>query len=173
MQISVNIQGDKVVLGNLQGLASDYPSAIQRGQSRNIKGIHRLAIDFLSGAGSKGTYVTTKSGNTRWKKRDTPIPGGGYPVPVRTGNLRRLEDFVEPGRSKTSNGQTFTAGPMEAIAFNSAQYAYPIHAGTGSSAKFGPRQYLYDSLDQFNQGNRIAENIAEEIAVDIAKRGLA
>lgn len=173
MQISVNLQGDKVVINNLQGLISDYPKAIQRGMSRSVKGIHRLAVDFLSGAGSKGIYVTTKSGGKRWKKRDTPIPGGGYPVPVRTGNLRRMLDFVEPGRSKSSNGSTFTAGPMEAIVYNSAEYARVIHTGTGSSAKFGPRKYLYDALDQFNQGNRIADNISEEISADIAKRGLA
>lgn len=173
MNLVVSVHGEKVVLGDLLGLASDYPQAIQRGLSRGIKGIHRLAYDYLSGAGSKGTYVTSKGGNKYWKRRVSQIPGGGYPVPVRTGNLRRLEDFVEPGRSKTSNGQTFTAGPMEAIAFNSAEYARPIHAGTGSSAKFGPRPYLVDALDQFNQGNRIAENIAEEIAVDIQKRGLA
>lgn len=173
MQISINIQGDKVVISNLQGLINDYPKAVQRGMSRVVKGVHHYATDFLSGAGGKGEYVTTKSGKTRWKKRTTPVPAGGYPVPVRTGNLRRLLDFVEPGRSKSSNGATFTAGPMEAIVYNSAEYARVIHDGTGSSSGFGPRKYLTDALEKFNQGNRIAETIAEEISADIAKRGLA
>lgn len=173
MNVTVRVEGDKVVLCNLQGLVNDYPRAIQRGMSRSVKGIHRMAVDYLSGPGGKGEYVTTKTGTTRWKKRTTPIPSGGYPVPVRTGNLRRLLDFVEPGQSKSSNGQTFTAGPMEAVAYNSAEYARVIHDGTGSSAKFGPRPYLFDALEQFNQGDRIASNIAEEIAADIAKRGLA
>ena len=173
MNLTVSVHGRKVVLGNLLGLAADYPLAIQRGLSKSVKGIHRLAFGFLSGAGSKGTYVTSKGGNRYWKRRATPIPGGGYPVPVRTGNLRRLLDFVEPGTSKNSNGQTFTADPMSAIIYNAAEYSRVVHAGLGSSAKFGPRQYLYDALEQFNQGDRIAENITEEIAVDITKRGLA
>lgn len=173
MNIGVTVQGDKVVIGGLQQFAADVPRAIQRGMSRTVKGVHHAAISFLSGAGSKGEYVTTRTGKTRWKKRTAPIPSGGYPVPVRTGNLRRLLDFVEPGQSKSSGGHTFTAGPMEAIVYNSAEYARVIHDGTGSSAKFGPRRFLADALDRFNKGDRIAEILAEEITADIAKRGLA
>lgn len=188
MNVGIRIDGDKIILENLRGLINDYPQAVKRGLSRSAKGIHSYATSFLSGGG--GNNRNTRIGKRQIKKENIRTgftkgsgeqvnfnlwkDSGRYPVPVRTGNLRRLLNFVEPGRSKTGkDGQTFTAGAMEAIVYNSAEYARVIHFSTGSSAKFGHRQYLFDALEKFNQGNRIAENIAEEISADIAKRGLA
>jgi len=152
LDIRVEIHGDKVVMAGLQRLEQRIPRAIDRGLRRSAMGIHRAAYDFLSGPKSAV---------------------GGYPVPVRTGHLRRSLDWLGPNRSKSKDGKTFTAGPHEAVVYNSAVYSRAIHDGRGSSAKFGARPYLTDALEQFNRGNHIADVMAEEISKEIAKEGLA
>lgn len=151
LDIHVSIEGEKVIIEGLERFARHIPSAAQRGLSRAAKGIHRKAHDFLSGPGAKASNVSA----------------GGYPVPIRTGHLRRMLNWLEPGQSKTASGITFTTGPMEAIIFNAAEYAMTIHEGKKSSAKYGARPFLTDALEKFNQGAKIAKIIREEVQKEI------
>jgi hypothetical protein len=169
MEIAISIHGDKLVVENLHRLNAALPVALQRSMSRASKGIHRQAYSFLSGAGGIYEDRASKKTGKAWRKKTGTTPSGGYPVPVRTGNLRRLLDFVEPGQSKSSGGSTFTAGPMQAIVYNSAEYARVIHEGLGSSAKFNPRRYLLDGLKRFNEGSHIVKIVQEEIRREIRK----
>jgi len=195
LALNVTISGDKVIIKGLNQLAADMPQVMQRGMKKVVRGVHRNAMDFLNGAGGLNSYetrtskggkqyqkitgskiemydgFTRSSGETQQFKRFTD--SGGYPVPVRTGNLKRLLDFVDPGQSKSGGGSSFTAGHMEAIVYDSAEYASVIHQGTGSSAKFGKRAFIDDALAKFNQGNGIAVAIEQELQVEIQKRGLA
>ncbi|NOZ68011.1 MAG: hypothetical protein GXP46_01880 [Deferribacteres bacterium] len=158
LNLNVTIEGDKVIIEGLDKIADHMPDAVQRGLLRVVKGIHRMAYEFLSGPGleAKGAALA-----------------GGYPVPVRTGHLRRMLDWLGPGETKTAGDHTFTAGPMEAMVYNSAEYAMVIHEGRGSSEKYGRRPYLEDALDAFNQGDRIRNTIAEEIDEEVRRSGLS
>lgn len=156
LDINVTIKGEKVIIEGLKRFAHRIPGAAQRGLSRVAKGVHRKAYEFLSGSGAKASNV----------------PAGGYPVPVRTGHLRRMLNWLEPGKTKTAGEPftgTFTAGPMEAIIYNAANYAMAIHEGKKSSAKYGPRPFLTDALKKFNQGARIEKIIRDEIQKAIDK----
>ncbi len=155
-ELIVTINGDKALTRNLGKLAGGIAKAIFRGLERTAKGIHRAAYQFLSGPGAK----------------ESNIPAGGYPVPVRTGHLRQMLDWLKPGESKSAGGMTVTAAPDEAVIYDIAEYAVPIHEGAGSSQKFGPRAYLTDGLRKFNTGDRIAGIVQEEIAEEIARAGL-
>lgn len=151
--LEVKVTGDRIVISNLQGIAGDMPQAIQRAVSRIAKGVHREAFHWLSGAAGAP---------------------GGYPVPVRTGHLRRMLNWLQPGQSKTdTGGATFSAATNEAVVYDSAVYADWIHEGKGSSAKFGPRQFLYDALERFNVGDQAKRILEEEVQKDIDKRGMA
>jgi hypothetical protein len=191
LSFNATISGDKILIEGLNGLAAEMPRAVQRGLKRVVIGIHREAMANLNGPGGLNSYQTrtSKSGKQYQKKTGTKMEmydgftrasgevqqfkrftdSGGYPVPFRTGNLKRLLDFVPPGQSKGD----FSAGPMEAIVYNSAQYANVIHEGKGSSAKFGARPFLTDALNTFNQGGLIEATIEDEIHTALAKRGLA
>lgn len=178
--LNVTISGDKVLIQGLNQFAAELPGTINRGLKKVVRGIHPLAMAFLNGAGGAGRKAqitgpsrgfTKKSGETVNFKPQLS-GAGGWPVPVRTGNLKRLLDWVDPGGSLTSNGTTFSAGNMEAVIFNSAEYAWPIHEGTGSSRKFGPRRYLDSALARFNTVTGIANTIEAEIDAALKKKGL-
>jgi len=167
LNLRVDIDGDRVVVAGLQKLADDFPDAVDRGLTRAAKGIHRAAHSFLSGPG----------------KKSSNIPGGGYPVPVRTGHLRRMLGYLPPNASKSKSSSRseeaaeerdrvgFSTGKHEAIIFNAAAYGEVIHDGRGSSAKFGARPFLTDALEAFNRGKGVAGEIDDEIAEIIKKRG--
>jgi hypothetical protein len=157
LDLKVTIENDKVVIQGLQDLAREMPQAIKRGLRRSAAGIYAIAFQWLSGPGAQ------KSG----------IPGGDYPVPVRTGHLRRSLDWLAPGQSKSGDVGTFKAGDDEVVIFDSALYAPAVFLGRGSSAKFGPRDALKDALDYFNHGGQIQQMIGEEIRKEINKQGLS
>jgi hypothetical protein len=179
LDLKVTIDRDKAVIDNLGAISANMLNAIKRGLSRIAKGVHREVFDYLSGAGGAGKQQRRKPAEgerTSFTNKSTGrhitfslLEGAGaYPVPVRRGNLRRLLDYVEPGETKTvADGSTSTAAPDEAVVYDSAEYARVIREGTGSSAKFGPRDYLTDGLERFNQGDRIVKIIEEEIAKEI------
>lgn len=183
LALNVTITGDKVIIDGLNQLAAELPHVVQRGLKTVARGVHRGAMDWLNGAG--GNNSKTRIGKRQIKKEGLRSGfnkksgeridfklwnnSGGYPVPVRTGNLKRLLDFVDPGQSKGS----FAAGPLEVIVYDSAEYASTIHEGTGSSAKFGRRPYLEDALKSFNADDGIANAIENELNIEIKKRGLA
>lgn len=163
LSIHAEIQGDKVLISGLNKFAQEVPNAVRAGLSDVVKEAHLKAVKNLSGAGRKKARMRDKKIFTRAEgnfnismKRRTAArgqssdlggrPGSYPPVPRITGHLARLEDFVLPGRMKTSNGVTFSAGKFEAVLFNSAEYAIPIHEGKGSSKKYGKRPFQTDAV---------------------------
>lgn len=175
LDISLTIEGDKIIIEGLNKLSQELMPAVRRGLQRSAISIHRQAFQWLSGAGAKGksTEVTSAAGKTylRWDKQS--IAAGGYPVPVRTGWLRRCLNWLKPGASKTGEAGTFTAGPNEVVIYDSARYANVIHEGTESSKKFGPRQFLTDAFELFNRGLGIKGDVQDEIQKAKAAAGLA
>ena len=174
LQINVTINGGSVVLKNLQQLEKRLPAAVNRGLETVAVGIFGDAHDWLSGAGGANKQTMTryhgftmKSGESVSFKRFDG--SGGYPVPVRTGHLRRSLNWLRPGTSKTDNGLIFSADNQSVVIYNSAEYSRSIHEGRGSSAKFGRRPFLTDALRRFNSGNRIAQIIEQEVQSEIKK----
>lgn len=175
LDLKVSIEGDKVVVAGLQGLAARFPGAIRRGLRRIGGGIHGIALQWLSGSGVAGKkqrsdYVgfTKKSGEVvTFRSYHT---AGGYPVPVRTGHLRRSLDWLAPGESKSGDLGAFKAGDDEVVIFDSASYAPAVFLGRGSSRKFGERDALGDALIKFNNANRIAGTIEEEVQKEIDRQ---
>ena len=153
LDIKVSIENKEVVINGLNKLASEMPNAIKRGLKRVAVGIYGNAFQWLSGPGAKAS----------------DIPGGGYPVPVRTGHLRRSLDWLGPGESKTGDLGTFTAADDEVVIFDSASYAPDIFLGRGSSSSYGTRDALRDALDYFNHGANIQQILGEEIRKEINK----
>lgn len=191
LDVRVTIEGDRLTVANLAALAERFPKAVERGLKRIAQGVHRQAFDRLSGPGralmrltNRAAVITEAKINSKGKisiKQRSRSRGqfdllgakpGSYPVPIQTGNLIRLLDFLYPGEGKSGPAGTFTAGPMEVVVFNSAAYARAIHDGTGSSSGFGPRPFLVDGLKMFNEGSRIKAVIEEEINREIAMRGV-
>jgi len=170
LDIQVTVEGEKIIIEGLESLGDNIRPALQRALAKMGKGIHREAYDFLSGPGAKGSNA----------------PAGGYPVPVRTGTLRRLLDWLEPGETKTvgamydwrdksliTSSGTFSAGPMEAMVYDSAEYARVIHEGTHTSREYGRRPFLEDALEKFNSEDRIRKIFEGEIKREIKKSGLS
>jgi hypothetical protein len=151
LDLKVSIENDKVVVQGLQDLADRFPAAIKRGLKRIAAGIFGHAYQWLSGAGANVSNV----------------PGGGYPIPVRTGHLRRSLDWLAPGESKSGDAGTFRAGDDEVVIFDSASYAPAVFLGRGSSAAYGPRDAVKDALDLFNHGDKIRWTLGEEIRKEI------
>ena len=186
LDVQVTIENEKVVIRNLQKLAEETPSAVRRALKRVAAGTHREAMVWLSGPGRSKMRLTNK-GTTihedgRITKRRTALRGqsdqlgarpGGYPVPVMTGNLRRMLNWLSPGDTKTGDAGTFTAGPMEVVVYDSAAYADVISSGKWTSAGFAPRPFLTDALTKFNEGARIKQLLEEEIQQEITKRGMS
>ena len=158
MILDVRFEPDlgKVVLANIGALGKELPKAVNKGLSRVAMGVHRAAFDWLSGPGAKASNV----------------PGGGFPVPVRTGHLRRSLDWVAPGKTKSGNGDTFTAGPDEVIIYNSASYALAVHDGKGSSRPYGPRAFLDKAFEEFLQSGKALAISEDEVQKAIDAKGL-
>jgi hypothetical protein len=176
LDIHVTIEGDKVVIHNLEQLSANLPKVIDRGVTRIGAGVFGAVQYWLMGPGGASKKVRTdyvgfekKSGE---KVTFRSYEGaGGYPVPIRTKGLLDHLAWVAPGQSKSGSAGAVTAGPGESIVFNSAEYARTIREGTGSSAKFGPRDYLTDGFERFNQGARSVQIMEEEIAKEVAHHG--
>jgi hypothetical protein len=172
LDLKVTIDNDKVVIAGLEKIAARMPGAVNRGLRRSAAGIYAIGMQWLSGKGGQTrTYSREWSagGEVRTKKKYGAAPGG-YPVPVRTGHLRRSLNWLAPGQSKSGDVGIFTAGPNEVVVFNSASYARAIFLGLGSSAQFGPRDALKDALEMFNRGAQIQQMIGEEIQKEINKQ---
>lgn len=169
LDINVTIEGDKVVIEGLWKLGPKVNRSVRNALTKIGEGIYREAFDYLSGPGATyETRVSKKSGK-EYKKKIKNLPAGGYPVPVRTGWLRRMLNWLKPGETKSSGGLTFTAFLNETILYNAAEYSDVIREGKGTSEKYGPRPYDTDALKRFNRGfdNRIQGTIEEEIQKDL------
>ena len=179
IDLHVTVEGDKALISGLEHAAAGIPKATTRGLSRIVKGVHGGAHDYLSGPGGAGKEQRRKPDEGEragFKNKTTGAKvqfdlfegAGAYPVPVRRGNLRRLLAYVEPGQTKTgANGASFTAALDEAIVYDSAEYASVILNATGSSEKFGPRDYLTDGYNRFDEGDRVVKILEEEIAKEM------
>ena len=157
LNIRVTVDNDKVVIEGLNRLGNRLQPAVSRGLSKAVKGVYSKAHDFLNGPGAK----------------DSNIPGGGWPVPVRTGHLRRSLHWIDPGSSIMSGepfNMTFSAGPLEAMVINTASYAMVIHEGKGTSITHGPRPYITRAFESFNTGERLTQIVQAEITKEIEKR---
>ena len=178
LDLTVTIEGDKVVINGLKHLVNQVPDAIKRGLEQNAIGIYTAAQGFLSGSGGTNKKVRTdytgftKKSGEEVKFRSYEGAGAYPPVPIRTKGLLDHLYWLKSGESKSGPLGTVTAGPFEVIISDSAEYARVIHEGTGSSAKFGPRRYLTDALEKFNQGDAIKRNLEAEIQKEISKAGL-
>lgn len=176
LDLRVTIEGNTALIDGLDRFASQgIDQAVQRGLSRAGAGVFREAFAWLSGPGAKmATTGTAIKEGGKWKikgRKDTEqdIAAGGYPVPVRTGYLRHMLDFVPPGDTKTGSGLTVTAGLLETIIYNAAEYAETIFQAKGSSSKFRKRDALTDGLEKFNQGSQIKLILEEELAKELKK----
>lgn len=157
------------VIQGFKKLAERLPEAAYRGLRRIAVGVFDNAHQWLSGAGG-GTRgyknVWSATGYQRVKTKMGAAPGG-YPVPVRTGHLRRSLAWLAPGASKSGDVGTVSAGRDEFIVFNSAAYASDVFLGKGRHAAFGPRDALKDALDMFNQGANAEMIMGQEVQREI------
>ncbi len=172
LDVKITPINEKIVIEDLDLLAKNFKPAVMRGLERAAIGIFDLAYRWLSGAG--GSTVTYKrewsaGGSEARKKKKYGNPPGSYPVPVRTGHLRRSLDWLGPGDSKTGDVGTVTAGDDEFIIFDSAAYALYIFEGAGSSSAYGPRNAIDDAFMMFNHGGRIQQVVGEEVRKEINK----
>lgn len=142
LTVKVDVVNEKVVLERIQKIPILAIGAARAAMTRVGAGVYAEASEWLKGAKSAT---------------------GGFPVPEVTGHLRGLLNWVKPGKSVSAAGMSFTAGPHETVVYDAAAYALTIAKGTGSSAKFGARDYLLKALDEFNAGDRIANILDEEI----------
>lgn len=165
----IRVEGDRVFIEGLDRFAgAGLPAALDRAERRIGAGVFSAVHEWLSGAGGASKKVRTdyvgftkKSGeNVMFRRYEG---AGGYPVPVRTNNLRSHLDWLMPGQSKGD----IHAGPNELIIFDSAEYARVISEGTGSSEKFGPREFLMDGFNTFNQGEKAVGILEEEIGKEL------
>ena len=96
-----------------------------------------LAKLGLFSAALKGTLVNNIAGRIAdnvFAEAFNLLSGSGpawsYPVPVRTGNLRRLLWRITPAGYKGGQPSgSYNVGPGEAYVGNSAEYAHAIHDG--------------------------------------------
>ena len=143
---NVVIDGDEELIKGLDSLEELLPSAIQDGLGDIIDRVHAAAIRRLQGPRRGVRTVRAKKSGRQRTVALKPELAGSDPIPRVTGNLLRLLGSVKPGRSKTSRGLIFTAGPLEAILYDSARYASQISEGKGSSAKYGARPFEKDAV---------------------------
>ena len=171
LNVQVSIENEKVVIKGLQNASGAIARRADIGMGRIVAGIFDHAHTLLRGPSRSRTKMFTKNKKTGKRKR-APLRGtsnllgarpGSYPVPRVTAHLLNLLSFVKPGETKTTGGQTFRAGHLNAIVYNAAGYARNIHDGTGTSAKYGPRRFLIDALQKYDQGARIKAVMEEEI----------
>lgn len=171
--LTITVKNDKIILDGLRQAAEAMPGAVKRGLTNVAIGVNNAAFDWLSGAGGANKKTTTKyvgfvrKDGTEQEFR-TYQGSGAYPVPVRTGHLRRLQNWLKPGQSKSGEAGTFRAGDMEVVVYNSASYARSIHDGLGSSRKFGRRPFLEDGFKKFNEGDQVVKTIQAEIDAVLA-----
>lgn len=141
LYMKVDLAGEKVLMADLKNMPSAVNHGMRRAMIRLGRGVFRSAFDWLSGS-----------------RADT----GGFPVPAKTGHLRRSLNWLQPGQSKSSRDGIITAGPDEVVVYDSAAYAESIARGLGSSEKFGPRDYLARALEEFS-GRPVEKIIDEEL----------
>jgi hypothetical protein len=165
LNIKVTIEGDRVFIEGLENFKASIPGAIERGLNRVGSGVERLAHAWLFGP---VRHQVTKKTRPRGQYDLMEARPGGYPVPRVSDGLIDALHRLGPGESG-GDRKTLTAGPLETIIFDDAPYANVIHEGLRSFAKFGPRRFLTDALNQFNQGAEIERIMKSEIDKELDK----
>ncbi len=185
LDLNITIDNEKIVINGLQNAVGVVAHGAEIGVMRVAVGIFAEAFKLLQGpARSRVSIFTGKKEYYKktGKRKRAPMRGitnatvarpGSYPVPRITSNLLTRLAFVKPGETKTVNNYTFSAGRLEAIVFNAAEYASNIHDGTGTSEKYGARPYITDAVQNYDRGGRIVAVIEEEIqrAIDESDLG--
>ena len=156
LNIRFDIDGDDELIRALNRLGGNSKRVVQRGLKIAAAGVFREAHYYLSGAGAKKSNIAP----------------GSYPVPVRTGNLRNLLFMVPPGKTFSNEAGSVTAGLLEALIGDSAEYADVIHEGTWSSGQYGERPYLQHGLEKFDDELGIENTMQDELEKEIKKVGL-
>ncbi len=146
-------------LSALTGLRKDLAVEVANNiVGRIAKNVFRKAFGNLSGP--------------RIAPKDKHNPGiGGYPVPVRTGHLRRALYMILPGSAALSSMYgKFTVGPGEAYVGDSAKYAGEIENPAAYGRRGNKRPFLTDPAREYlGLAPRIAE---EELNEAVKKHGL-
>ncbi|TLM60963.1 MAG: hypothetical protein FDZ69_13725 [Deltaproteobacteria bacterium] len=175
MITSIKIEHDlNRIIIDLDRLSLQLPRASQKALRRIAKGIHRDAFKWLSGNGYLYEERASSKTGKKYKKQLGRTSRWLYPVPVRTGHLRRSLAWLSPGESKNSNGESFTAGDNEAIIYNSAIYARNVHNGWAFLGRTWPgRPFITDAFESFNQSGKITAIVEEEIGKAITANGLS
>jgi len=93
----------KSTIKRLKRYEKGIQKSLNRGLSKWVLMAHKSARRLLSGSGKSAA--------------------GAYPVPVRTGQLRRAQDYILPGKSKHG----ITARQGDAYLVNTVRYAAAIH----------------------------------------------
>lgn len=159
LNISLNVDGNRELVNKLLKFGKSGNKILFRTLKRGAKDIHKRAFENLSGVRN---------------------PPGNFPVNVGvTGFLRRSEYLIFPGQSISSGGQTFKAGPLEALVGNSAIYASVVSSGifttkTGRKMpySFGPRPFQEKAVDDFGAEKALLAILAEELVKEQKKRRL-
>lgn len=120
----------------------------------------RLATDIFKKAFANlsGPKIPKKE----W--RNSPL-AGSFPVPVRTGNLRRCLDMIKPG-----GGGKYDVGHGEAYVLNSAAYAAEIEDPAAFGRKGNKRPFLTGPAQEFL--GKSVQYAEEELEKGIKKYGL-
>ena len=167
--VSAKIENNKVVIRDIEKLGRNYPGAVRRGLGDMVKGVFGISYRLLSGQGAKSTATgTAVKERGKWKikgrkNKTQSIAAGAYPVPVRSDKLRGALGFVPPGKTKSAGDLTFTAGSLQAILYNAAEYARVIHDGLRSSTPYGPRRFMTDAVEEYDRTTGIMTPIEDEV----------
>jgi hypothetical protein len=136
--LNITVSGDQAASATLKALSGKLPKALDRGLIRIAQGVQSDAVDWLSGPGRSRMKLNQKNGrrNLRGQIDSLGARPGSYPVPVITGHLRRMQNWLRPGASKSGEAGVFSAGRHEVVVYNPAAYAYAIHNSKGSSRRY-------------------------------------
>jgi len=173
--INVTVTGTEAVGASLDDIATNkLPAAVKQALIDAVRGIHAATSNHLNREGCAGRKqrlvgpIRGRHGFTKSSGESIAFKilqgAGAYPVPVRTGNLRKSLFTVEPGRTVVNDSGSYQSGAFEAQVVASVKYARVIHEGRGSSKKFGPRPFLTDGFKDFGGREQVVELLRRELA---------
>lgn len=118
----------------LRQRAERFTAAVHKALQTLVIGINRLQVQNLSGSGA--------------------AKPGSYPIPVRSGNLRRSADwgFLDPQTAFV------TAGGAH------APYGIQVHEGLGSSGRYGRRPFQDLAVKDTDVAGVISGTLEAELA---------
>ena len=170
--IKVTLENGDVVISGLDAYSDAIRKhAIPRALRDIAKGINKEAVKRLSGPAVGLRKTKSKTGKQRTAPQ-RPELAGGYPVPRWTGHLRRMMRWLGPGKTAVADNVYYSTDPMSALVYNPVEYAAVIHEGKHTSKKYGPRRFLDDAFEEFNQGARIERLIRDRLEEAKRRSGL-